>query len=165
MADEDQQKRKSGCGRWLLILAICFLGMKACSAFTNRPVALYKRWIGTSVPSDVSSVTGDYEFWLTESIAWLAFETNQERVDKIVARLGMETVVAPLAPGEEADEASRFSGNEAVWFLQIVTFDPMPANLQIYRKPFRDGGDYSSPSWVLYYRPSSKKVYWTSLNY
>jgi hypothetical protein len=60
---------KHACRRWILILVACFFGMKGCSAYSNRPAALYKRWLGTAVPAGVSMLSGHYEFWLTESIA------------------------------------------------------------------------------------------------
>jgi hypothetical protein len=75
-------------------------------------------------------------------------------------------VVAELADGEATDEAARFSDNRVAWFIQnIGYYDPFPFDLQIYRRAFRAGGEYRSPGWVLYYSPSMRKAYWTSVNY
>ncbi|YCM46691.1 hypothetical protein V2O64_11735 [Verrucomicrobiaceae bacterium 227] len=136
---EAPKKRKHGCLRTLLIVLLVFTAIKGCSAFVNRPSALYQKWLGTPVPEDVTELRGNFTFQLTESVAWLSFKAPPDRIAQIVQDRG-------LAPSLES------------WLTPIKT---LPADQVIYWVPNHPGDQSRFGGWALYYSPSTQEAYFT----
>ena len=155
--------KKKGCLKLIFILLIFFGVFKGCSAYQNRPSALYKRWLGTPVPEDVTNLKGAYKFQLTESICFLSFNAPPERITQIVAENEM-TLVVPDIPWDQIDSTSQikvtvgdFSG-DGYWFQREK---PYPLGQQIYWASSNEDEKNLSGGWALYYEPSSQKVFFT----
>jgi hypothetical protein len=136
---EAPKKQKHGCLRALCIILFIFAAIKGCSAFVDRPSALYQKWLGTPVPADVTELKGDHTFQLTESIAWLSFKAPPDRIAKIVQRRG-------LAPSQES------------WLKPI---NSLPADQVIYWVPNHSGDKSRFGGWALYYSPTTQEAYFT----
>ena len=137
------------------------MGHEAYSRYSNRPAALYSRWIGGEVPNDVTELEGGYKFYLTESVMWLKFYAPQARLDDIVTTLQMKEVRPEVAWSQKVDSRKvSWSGHESYtnWF-ELSGWDnqtSLPSDLVVYWVSMND--DNFSSGWVLYYSPSSKRV-------
>lgn len=136
--------------------------------YSNRPAALYERWIGDAVPDDVLHLDGHYRFALTESVAWLSFKTAEARIARIVERNELHEVVPDRPWNEKGDsrwysiDGKRHGGN---WFDigGLWRFDPVPPDLKIYWRN-HDGRNATDSGWALYFSPGSGVAYWTSIS-
>ena len=155
--------------RWKIIIAliIAFVAMKGCSAYRNRPVALYERWIGSSVPSDVSNLEGGYKFQLTESIAWLSFVAPEGRVSDIVESKGMLEVLPETPWHVKVDSRSVTLGGSLQltnWFnLASWEGGAIPEDLRVFWLSNAEQKTETFSGWALYYSPSSGRAFWTLL--
>jgi len=155
---------KKGCITPLLFLVGIYLLLHLWDTYTNRPEALYERWLGEPVPADVTQLDGKYEFALTESTHWLSFHTNQTRIDSIRSHLGMFPVIALKGwVGPDVLQEIQIDGRtyQTSWFgYGIHSFTDHLTDLQVYWKG-RDGSDSISSGYALYYSPSLGLAYYT----
>ena len=155
--------------RWkaIILLIVVFVAMKGCSAYRNRPVALYERWIEDDVPSDVSSLKGGYKFQFTESIAWLTFVTPERRVSQIVKSKGMLEVTPEIPWHVKVDSRPvkiADSKQYTNWF-NLGSWDggAIPEDLRVFWLSNGENKTETFSGWALYFAPSSGRVYWTLL--
>lgn len=160
--------KKKGCLRILAVIAALFVAFKVWTAYSNRPVGLYKRWIDDTVPEDVSELDGYYRFALTESTAWLSFKTTETRIAEIVKAKGMHEVI-PESPWNDGNNSRRYSINGknqgGNWFDigGLRHFKPVPPDLKVYWRS-HDGSNESYSGWALYFSKSTGEAYWTSIS-
>ncbi len=141
--------------------------MSLWDTYSNRPSALYQRWIGGPIPADVTQIEGRSEFALAESTRWLSFHTTPSRIDTIRSHLGMSPVVALNGwSGPAAVEEVLINGRSyhTGWFgYGMHRFNAHLTDLQVYWKP-HDSGDLFSSGYALYYSPSLGLAYYTLIS-
>lgn len=155
-------REKRGCLICLLSVIGIFTLASLWNSYTSRPAALYKRWFGDSVPSDVTVLDGVSRFALTESTRWLSFRTTQQRIDQIVAHLEMDTVTAP--EGWQWQEGARGVNQEITiagetyhtnWFAHgLSRFRDHLPEIQVYWKAHSSDRPLIS-GYALYFVPST----------
>ncbi|MBL9130481.1 MAG: hypothetical protein JNG86_04730 [Verrucomicrobiaceae bacterium] len=119
------------------------------------------------MPPDVVDLKGVSKFALTESTNWISFRTSQQRIDQIVARLGMERVSAPNGwQGPKALQNISISGKtyHTNWFDNgFYRFPDHLSEIQVYWKGHvRD--DLLRGGHALYFVPSTGQTYYTSIS-
>lgn len=147
-----------------VILILVVYTFKGFSAFRNRPSALYQRWMGSELPGDVTNLRGNYKFYLTESVAWLAFNAPPSRIAAIVDDNKLREVV-PEVPWHVEVASRRVSlgsnTTKTAWFgLVGWQNSSLPEDLQVYWQS-SNGIEDTSSGWALYYNPNTSEAFWT----
>ncbi len=158
---------KKGCITTLLFLVGLYVLLNFWDIYASRPSALYERWLGEPVPSDVTQLDGRSQFALTESTRWLSFHTTQSRIDTIRNHLGMSPVLALKGwGGPNVLEELQIDGRSyhTNWFgCGMRQFTAHLTDLQVYWKP-HGSGDSLSSGYALYYSPSLGLAYYTLIS-
>ncbi|TLD70277.1 hypothetical protein FEM03_13915 [Phragmitibacter flavus] len=156
-----------GCLKTLVLIVVFYVAISAWDSFTSRPAALYKRWLGEPVPSDVLNLTGRSQFSLAESTKWLLFKTSQNRVDEITSRLGMSKVTpANVWLRENRVQEIEVAGKtyHTNWFYAgIFHFRNHLNEIQVYWKS-HEGFDNFRGGYALYFVPSTGEAFYTSIS-
>jgi hypothetical protein len=152
------RSRRSGWLKWIIGVVVLVAFVKGCSAYRNRPAALYERWLGGPVPEDVTDLKGKFQFQLTESFGFLSFKAPPARIAAIVSENGFQWV-EPNPPWQ-VESTSRqvrigsYTG-PAMWFQRSK---PFPPDQEVYWQG-RKGDDPMNGGWALYYRPSTQEAF------
>lgn len=158
---------KRGCLFCLLVGIGIYSVVSLWDGCTSRPDALYERWFGEVVPPDVADLDGLSQFALTESTNWLSFRTSQQRIDQIVARLGMDRVTAHngwQGPNVTQDIAIAGKTYHTNWFdAGFHRFRDHLAEIQVYWRAHRSD-DPLAGGHALYFVPSTGQAFYTSIS-
>lgn len=159
------KRKKGGCLKLIVVLLLLYGVTKGCTAYQNRPTALYERWFGEPVPEDVTNLDGVFKFQLTESIAILNFSAPPERIAQIVAARGMTLVVPDIPWDQKVASQTReitvgdYTGSET-WFARK---EPYPNGQQIYwvNSNSESKSDFILNGWALYYNTFTREAHYT----
>jgi len=147
------RKRKHGCFIAIVILLVLFGIIKGCTAYHNRPAALYERWLGEPVPSDVTELKGVYKFQLTESIAILSFKAPPERIAQIIKNNNFTPITATphwsIPSDSRTITGGSYTGGEEWLGMSPARKKLIPDDLEIYWIPIHPESKISGR--FLYY--------------
>lgn len=165
--DFDHLPMKRGRLLCLLMVIGIYTVVSLWDNYTSRPVALYERWFGAAVPSDVAELDGLSKFAITESTNWLSFRTSQQRIDQIVARLGMDSVTASKGwQKPNVTQVITIAGKtyHTNWFDDgFFRFQDHLAEIQVYWRGHRSD-HHLTGGYALYFVPSTGQAFYTSIS-
>ena len=158
---------KRGCLISLAMLIALYAVVSIWDSYASRPTALYERWFGEPVPTDVTDLDGLSQFALTESTNWLSFRTSQKRIDMITSRLGMAKVVPTnswLGPNVTQDIVVDGRHYHTNWFDEgFYRFWEHLNEVEVYWKGHQ-ADDILAGGHALYFVPSTGQSFYTSIS-
>jgi hypothetical protein len=165
--NRDTSSMKHGCLTSLAVLVALYAIISIWVGHASRPSALYERWFGEPVPSDISDLDGLSQFALTESTNWLYFRTSQQRIDLIVSHLSMAKV-SPThgwhGPGATQDLVVAGKIYHTSWFDPgFYRLHGHLNEIQVYWKAHRPE-DILAGGYALYFIPSTGQAFYTSIS-
>ena len=158
---------KRGCITTFVMAITLYAIISAWDAYQSRPTALYERWFGEPVPSDVTNLKGESRFSLTESTHQLSFNCAQERIEVIRSHLGMSKIEPDggwHGPGVTMDIEVNGRTYHTNWFdAGLCGFRGHLNEIQVYWKGHQPD-DLIAGGYALYFVPSTGEAFYRSIS-